>query len=268
LPLSQLWEMEITDEGAIDWKMQIQTDEEINIKKGQVNILLCSQYCSWVSIYRKWKFPPLFKEEWEVVEPSLRSNYIGLQQPKGDKLPALLFELESPLLTQIVLQNTGQYQEARVITAHMTDINLKLDRGIHVLSCGRISIFDKDQQLHAYLSQKKEQISLSQGPLRLILDDGTARIYYKDVELTKGEGINTSFKAGGQLYTSTQALWQIDKISNQKITARGRWPDLPLSQLWEMEITDEGTIGWKVGIIIDKEVKIKRWKSSLMLSGE
>ena len=114
---------------------------------------------------------------------------------------------------------------------------------------------------------KREEASLTQGPLKLLLDKGTARLFYKDIELTKAEGIYTSFNVEGQLYQSTQAAWQIEKINNRKIIARGSWPDLPLTQVWEMELIEEGGIDWKVEMEAEEKVKIKRWRSSMKLSG-
>lgn len=130
---------------------------------------------------------------------------------------------------------------------------------------------DNSYQKENFFNQKqieKRKTSISKGPLRVLFYHGRARVYYEGIELTKSDGINIVFSFDGQNYYPGQANWQVEKIDNQKIIAKGRWPDLPLTQIWQLEIDGKGQIDWKVNMQIDDEVKIKRWRSSLMLSGK
>ncbi len=135
---------------------------------------------------------------------------------------------------------------------------------------------DWEQEAHSLMSQRDVQVfkesmfSISNGRSSLLFDTRSVRIYHNDIELTASQGISTSFKIGSQTYYSSQALWQIEKINNQKITARLRWPDLALTQIWDMEMDDRGDILWKVEMHAEQAIDIDRlrWRLSLMISGE
>lgn len=140
----------------------------------------------------------------------------------------------------------------------------------------KYEFIDWEQAIRSLMSQRDVQVSkesmfsISNGCLSLFFDTRSVRIYHNDIELTASQGISTSFKIGSQIYYSSQALWQIEKINNQKITARLRWPDLALTQIWDMEMDDRGDIFWKVEMRAEQAIDIDklRWRLSLMLSGE
>jgi hypothetical protein len=124
-----------------------------------------------------------------------------------------------------------------------------------------LSIYENISQT---LSHKSCEIRNSD--IRLLFDNGRGRIFYKNVEVTKGLGLYTSLFSLQHWRDSMEAGWSVKKISDTKIVAEGRWMFIPVTQIWEVELREGNIIRWKVKSIAHDAIKIEMEDYKLMLS--
>ncbi len=110
----------------------------------------------------------------------------------------------------------------------------------------------QEEELYNYdrIQSQRQRFSISKGPLSLIFHDGIAKIYFKEKEITEHKGLETSFKYQGLQYSSSEALYNVEKSNSDKLTITFKWPDIPFIQTWYLGF-NEGNLDWRVNIVID-----------------
>jgi hypothetical protein len=89
---------------------------------------------------------------------------------------------------------------------------------------------------------------------------------HKGLELTKNNHIFISIYAAGRWYFSNLAQWNFEKQGESRIRAVGRWPGLPLSQIWEIEAVGDGSFKWGIAMQIEKELVVEQQYFSVYCS--
>lgn len=124
-------------------------------------------------------------------------------------------------------------------------------------------ILDHIKDIFEPYSLKKDSLTF------FFLKDGKGRLFWKGAELTKGLGLYTSLFPSSAWHDSEHADWQMKKLSNDKMILKGKWWDLPLVQVWEIELSSERKIVLKIEMELLEDVIIKgEQQVNIMLSDQ
>lgn len=257
--LSQIWTLQL-EKGYLQWQTEI---KEKAIKQPHIDLLLIPQYKRWQTLDKSSDFPPFVsKSNWQDLGlngcPDVILGVAGDWQSQD--LPGLILEQKDEDIA-LKLLNTGYEQEARVIQG---DLNLAIHNLISIRIFPEQEKFERHirnakQRLllkqQAELTRPSAQRSISSGALRLFADveAKSLRLYYKDKEITKGEGLHSAFAFSVSKQTcwlhTKDARWQVDKISEKTIVLALNYEPLLLSQIWTLTCATENTL--KIGIEIE-----------------
>lgn len=120
-----------------------------------------------------------------------------------------------------------------------------------------------------YIRNLIKPYSLERKELSFFFDNGKGRLFWKNRELTKGLGLYTSIFSSGFWQDSEGADWQITKVSEEKMILRGKWRSLPIIQVWEIELTEDTGIIWKIEMEVFEDVIIEgEQQTNVMLTNE
>ncbi len=115
----------------------------------------------------------------------------------------------------------------------------------------------------------KEYIELALGRLRLSVKPSSSNIslYWDGARLTTDDAFMSIIGTANRgRYYSDKALWQVSRVSANKLEVLLRWPDLSIMHLWEIILRGEKMIAWKVYMIPTREIAINEQEAGLMLS--
>ena len=161
-PITQIWKLELLDNNIIDWQIEMDLKEKIEIEAGPyVNLILSHNYQEWLTLNNRGRFPsiPPGQKEWNWVGQRSPSVCIGVKKSrKGENiLPGVLLKnKEGLILDSTVPQNTNYLIRARALDVQRQNDgqeSLILHAGRHVVFSGRIDIFEKDEDMIFSLSQ-------------------------------------------------------------------------------------------------------------------
>jgi len=274
LMLTQIWKLELADNYEIKLDIEIELEESLEIHDGHINIMLINEYSQWFTNLDKGEFPCIDDKDkdWQsLLEGSIFRNCIGVETKEiaGNKIPSLAFEQSSSShQNQAQILNTDYFTNCRVLqykTMGLQGYSVdQLNRFVYF--SGKISLNIPD--INKYLKNLQDEFTLSCGKLKLIFNNGQCILSYNDATLTKTKHISASIYVNGRWYSSTFAHWNIKKQGKDKMIVTGTWFNLPLIQVWEVEITNDSSFLWKVKLQIEKEVIIPEQLLLFMISGE
>lgn len=114
--------------------------------------------------------------------------------------------------------------------------------------------------------QARSMYSIKQGKLKVLYGLGKVKIFWNNLELTKGVGLNTSLSIYDNWFDSSQADWQVIGKAGNSVTMRSKWKYLPIDQIWHLVITEDNIIDWEVKNIYREDMKVDTEKAGMMLS--
>ncbi|MCX5696735.1 MAG: ABC transporter ATP-binding protein [Candidatus Omnitrophica bacterium] len=252
------WQVSLVDQFRISWKVVLETEDDLEVLSCRNGIYLSTGYKDWFSSYEEGVFPGEFQWQDMVLENPLRKS-VGVK--KSGLYPGVALETrESGVNNTVAIQNSDSHYQSRIIYAAAV-----LPRAVEGFNCpaGRREIFSGVIQLYPsaelvekYLevSQKEkldkelslqaraiETHTIQKGPIKIIFDAASLRIFYNELEISEGRGIRSVFdvhKINKQL-NSDFALWQVDKVSLNRMKCVLRWVDIAsISQEWDISIED------------------------------
>ncbi|MCK4859874.1 MAG: ABC transporter ATP-binding protein, partial [Candidatus Omnitrophica bacterium] len=259
--LSQIWTLQI-EKNCLQWQTEIR---EEGIKQPHIDLLLIPQYKRWQTLDKISDFP-LFasKSNWQDLGLNSCSDAVlGVSTVwQNQDCPGLIFEQEDKDIS-FKLFNTGYEQEARVI---------QWESGLKNKNRISIKIFPKKEKFTEYIENAKQKLlfeqqaelvrlraqhTISCGGLRLYADvkEKSLRLYYKDKEITKGEGLHNSFLVNNVWYTLSSGVWQIKNVSEKELNLILNYETLPLFQIWTL-ICKEDTLMVKIEVKFNKPISV------------
>ncbi|MEW6680874.1 MAG: hypothetical protein AB1297_07670, partial [bacterium] len=263
LPLTQIWEIEITGESSFSWKVSMQVNEELNIEQQHFYVIGCNDYTHWFSKYGTGRFPDSFLEtEMDMVQRCIPDGEIGFIG-QNIQLPALCLKFSNEFNNFAKIFNSDFYNKVRILRIEKIEPerNGKFSPGQY--PCFKLEItLNKDKQICT------ENFNILQGKkLRFVFDNGSGRIFWNEIELTKRLSLYTSLRSQGRWYDSSSlAIWKIEEKNIDTIKASGKWLRLPINQYWEIRLREDRLIEFSVRMKVDKEIEVDRLQTNLMLS--
>lgn len=130
-------------------------------------------------------------------------------------------------------------------------------------------LLDNVIPLYTQMIGAKESISiLEKENLRLVFNNGRLFLNWKDNLLTPDPGAYTTFLMGNKWYNSLQADWEVKKEAEHKLVAIGKFYQLAMNQIWQLEIVDNYYVKWDIKIESQEPVEIQEGCTNLMLTGD
>jgi len=98
----------------------------------------------------------------------------------------------------------------------------------------------------------------------LVFNNGKILLNWEGRLITPFSGVYTTFEISGAWYSSSQAEWDVEE-SNGKLTARGEFYHLGLSQVWRIEVSDNHEIKWDIEIETETDIQLSQIYANIML---
>ena len=130
LPISQSWEIRLFEDRVIEFKVNMDVDQEIEIDRLQTNLMVSEKYSQWLKEQAKSYFPAFNNEiddEWGVIYSEKNIQYIGVSTNSEDKtvLPLIaLFPNRMDSDCRLNIINSDIYHRGRVLQCLDTDKKL------------------------------------------------------------------------------------------------------------------------------------------------
>ena len=261
LALTQVWNLELTDDYEIKWDIEMESEEPLEIQEGYTNVMLTNEYTDWFTNLEKGEFPLIdYKDKsWQAfLYGNIFRNCIGVKVNKtvNGKIPSLTLERSNNTsLTYAQVLNTDYLTNCRVLQYKALGFqNYSATQASRFIYFSGKIILDIPN-IDDYLKHRDEEFILSNGKLRLIFDNGRTILCWNGINLTKANHIGTNIYANGRWFYSDTAHWEIKKEKKNKLIAKGTWRNLPVVQIWEIEIVEE-IILLKISLEVNKETDI------------
>lgn len=263
LTLTQVWRLELADNYEVKWDVEMKSEEPLEIQEGCTNIMLTNKYTQWFTALEKGEFPLIDDRDknWHaLLENKAFRKCIGVDAKgiPGNKIPSLVFEQSNALhRSQAQILNTDYLVDCRVLQYKTFSLRnysvVQANRFIYFSGRITLDISDTDN----YLKNLQDEFILSDGKLELTFNNGQCILRYNGINLTKSSHMDTSIYVNGRWYSSDLAQWEVKKEKKNKLIARGIWCNLPIVQIWEIELTGESSFLWKVSMEVNEEVDVQ-----------
>lgn len=263
LSMTQIWQLELGDNYNIKWDIEAESEEPIEIQEACTNIMLTSGYSNWLTPLEAGEFPPIEDKikTWQaLLEGNMLRKCLSVEgkDAADDKLPSLAFEELNPApRSQAQILNTDYLANARVLQYKTLGVqNYSATRASRlVYFSGNIVVGIQD--INNYLKKLQDEFILSNGKSKLIFNNGQCIISYNGLAITKRNNIGVAMCVNGKWYSSESANWGVKKETKDRLVAKGTWSNLPVEQIWEIEINGESSFVWRVKLRVNQEINIE-----------
>jgi hypothetical protein len=264
LALKQIWEFEINSDSEFLWKVWLEINKEVNIQEQRLQFMCIGEYSYFFCDYAEGDFPKMFSEtEFDILQRCIPDGIIGISH-SGKQLPDLSLEFSQASGSFAKILNADFYNKARLLRVERVESEEETK-----FAPGKYLSFAIKAKLNASEEPMRKRLSnrIDKGKLKFIFYQGSGAIFWDEKELTKKLGFYTSVRSQGRWHnSSSSALWKIEDYSNHTIAAKGRWLHLPITQLWEIKLREEGLIEFKVFLEVKNRIIVERLQANLMLS--
>ncbi|MDD5109038.1 MAG: ABC transporter ATP-binding protein [Candidatus Omnitrophica bacterium] len=263
LLLKQVWEFEIHKEGAFLWKVWLQVEKETDIQQQRLQFMCTGKYRNFFTEYSGGEFSDKFFEtESDMLQRCVSTGTIGLSG-QDDKLPVLSLSFSPNSGNFAKILNSDFYHKARILRIEKIDPEEET-----IFKPGRYKSFEIEARLDAAKELQKNNLpnAIEKGRLKFIFDRGKGSVFWEGRELTKKLGFYTSLRSCGRWHDSvSSADWKIEGQDNSSIRVKGKWLHLPISQVWKLNLPEEGVIEFNVFLEVNEKIVFERLQANLML---
>ena len=263
LDLAQIWRVELINNQEIKLDIEAEPGGAFAIQEGHTNIMLTNDYTHWFVDLERGEFAPLEEKNtnWQaIIDTDKPGHCIGVERREcPEDTPALVFQRqEDTFFNRAQIFNSDYFTNSRILqykTLGLKESSLVAYNRLSFFS-GKIVLNIKDMDL--YLKNLQDKFILEKGTLSLICDSGKIIISDNGVPLTKAGHINTLLFINGRWYSSDLSHWVFEKVEQNKIIARGNWADIPITQIWEIELLSDSSFSWEIILEVKEEVSIEK----------
>jgi len=263
LDLTQIWEIEIINNQEVKLNIEMDDPHTLEIQEGSLNLTLTKEYSRWFSSLGDGKFPKINETDrhWNaLIYDNINRNVIGVEADGGtnNELPRLAIERSNDY-TQAGSQifNADYLQNCRVLQHKILGAQNYSNYcgSSFAFFSGKIIIDIKDKK--RYLEKIQDDAVLSGGQLKLTFDKGQCAVLNNDIKQAKAVRISSIIYADKKWYSSNTTAWELKRVGTNKLIVTGKWLDLPIVQIWEIEIENTNSFSIKLSVEVNKEVEIQ-----------
>jgi ABC-type polysaccharide/polyol phosphate transport system ATPase subunit len=250
----QIWSIRFVEEGIFQLDIEMESQQPLFIQQGCTTMMLSHDYGRWFANVESGVFADIQSEDkkWQALfEKRLFSPCIGVGEAKtpSGKIPSVMLECcdnAKPVFAQIA--NSDFLSNSRVLQYRTegSQNDMTACSAPFFYFSGKIRL--DTPELDVFLKTREDGFSLTEGPLRLVFDNGRLVVFYQDLPLTKGQHLTSSVCANGKRYVSDAAIWNVTKKGRGLLRARGLYARSLFAQVWEIEMTGPNSFLWKVAL--------------------
>ncbi|MDD5155016.1 MAG: ABC transporter ATP-binding protein [Candidatus Omnitrophica bacterium] len=262
---NQTWKMYF-EENSLICQSESEVEPESRPQELKFGICACSDYKTFFCGAQVQDFPGEFSYWQEMSIENQNATRLGLDKQPG--LPAVAFENNNRF--PCIIQNSDSHSRFRVVQLALPE---KLLAKKTFSFSARLDFLEDESSLKDYIQQSRQELLFKQeqerlsrlagrtiesGPLRLFADVETKalRIFYKDKELTRANGLHSSFRISQEkaFFTAKDAEWSVQKMSQGELVVRLRYPSL--TQAWKCVLKDDNALEFIIELQVDKPVSL------------
>jgi len=270
----EIWSLVYREKNILEIKIEFENDKPLLMNNKDVILELNDEYEKWHTAYEEGEFV-VYQYVNDIGPIRLKDNRISkiiLASNNNQDSLNLYFEAGNNQSKQIlgILKKKNLESEEEFISLRFSQNIAKNERlispGRHIYFEGKIILDKEDTKLEEKISH--DIAEFDKGDLRFTFDRGKGRLFWKGKELTSGLGVYTSLRSLGIWHDSSKADWKINQNDKNKIIVSGDWPQVPVSQIWQIELVKQDLISWNVDIEIHEKTTLEIQQISLMLSSD
>jgi ABC-2 type transport system ATP-binding protein len=262
LGLAQIWRVEVSEGLEIAWDVELEADKVLDSPEMYVNLSVNEAYERWFADSEKGDFPAIKDEDknWNpVFAKNGLSACVGVAQKALEKgeIPSVLFKQSVPgYQAQGSVLNSDYLSHCRILQYKFNpSAGRPVDHtGRHRCFAGQIAVNTAD--IDGYIAAMRDRFVISNGGLALQFDNGKLALSFNNVPLTKAGCIFASFFSGGRWYFPDTAVWVLEKEGPGRLTARGTWSGLGISQEWRIDICDGHSFTVSVTMDVTRDCEV------------
>ncbi len=271
IPLLQIWTLLLKDENTLEIKTAVEVNKPVFLAHQFVRLELQNKYKDWLTACEKGDFSAnqYINGICPIRLKDNKASEVVLIPENEDTSPNLFFGT----LFNPDNQTLGIYKRKEADGEYLClSSSIIVPKKEDLINPGsRYSYFEGKIILGKNFTLEKKSVSLeaielSQGNLRFAFDQGKGNIFWEGKELTTGLSVYTSVRSSGIWYDSYQARWRLNQQGPDRIAVSGDWPNISISQNWQIELISKNSIVWQVNMEIYEEVSIEIQQINLMLS--
>jgi len=266
--LTQIWDICLEENNIISLNISSETKTDLPLDNRFIRLELSKAYELWQTPSESGDF---LKTQYaqEIAPVRLKNSRISCLAAlsKIKYLPTIRFEITADQDNYVagIFKQRSADEETTCLSfyAIVPWIENVIPKGKHSLFNAKISFGSTE------IIQEKDMPAtgavLCSIDTALKFDKGRYRIYYKSKEITSGLGLYTAMRSQNIWYDSCQAVWSIIKQDDKLISLYGKWPYIPVSQIWQIELIAQDQWRWRVDMEIHKETSIELAQAGIML---
>jgi len=276
----QEWRFSISEENSLKLLVTTECAQGILIEQEQMNLMISEKYKEWLADGEKNIFPKIpnnctFWEDLLLRKPTLNCIAVYETGPEAVELPSICFSCTHARSDETIKVCNTDYQNNAHVLRYMSRAAKTKERFFNIELA--LDVPDINSYLGVKFEEKKQQVekrrsigfnesSIQKDSLKLIFEDGRARLFWDNTELTKELGLYSSVYSGNRWFESFSGEWNFKKTKNHSLRAVCRWHSLPIEQVWELDLMDNGLVSWKIDMVVYEQVIITQGRINVMLS--
>ena len=267
--VAQIWDIQCIDENTLRIKLEIESSGQVSFADEGMRLELKDQYQRWMT-----------PEEKGDLSDSRYINNVAPIRLKDNRIPGVVLISRNIQHSPHVLLQCTLFSENRFFNIYKRKEKYSECIGIyfgaitsrkkqttslskHTYFEGEI-VFGKVTRIEKF-ARKLSVVELNSNNLKFVFNQGKGGIFLKEDELTSGLGVYTSVRSLGVWYDSCQAVWEVKKKENNKLTLKGFWPHIALSQTWQIKMVGKNLIFWQVNMKAYEQLDLEICQANVML---
>jgi ABC-type polysaccharide/polyol phosphate transport system ATPase subunit len=291
--IRQTWQVSLLSDIDILWKINLEVEEDIDILSFRNALFLSDHYHEWFSTYEEGSFPQEFLWQ-DIILDNSKRKIVGVKN--AHFYPGIVLDVSEDINNSLPsIQNTDVLLQSRGLYGFtiISDkgVSATFTKGCYEYFSGRIKIYPSLKSIEDYIAANNKEKSdaelklhvdtiaantIQDGPTKIMvenvlgekLDIGSIHIFYNELELTESFGLRTLFAVHNinKELNSDNARWQVNKISQNKISCCLRWHEVPrLSQIWDIVI-ERNIIKLSITLLSYENINIYNERTGIQLS--
>ncbi|MFH1045403.1 MAG: ABC transporter ATP-binding protein [Candidatus Omnitrophota bacterium] len=264
LEISQIWKVQQRSEHSFCWKVELEVRSETDIQQQRVQCMCAPAYTHYLSDYGEGRFADTFTQnEVDILQRCIPDGIIGVSS-SDKRCPELTLAFAADQDNFAKILNSDFYHKARILRVEKIAPELQAKYKPGIYPCFEIDFLISERKRPL---KEHTNLTLFSGNSSFVFDKGKGTFFRGERELTKGMGFYTSIRSNGRWHDScSQALWKLQQQSANAVVVKGKWLNLPVSQLWEIKAIANDFFECKVTLEVEKEIAVDRLQTNLMLS--
>lgn len=270
----QIWDIQCIGENTLRIKLEIESNRQISFIDEGLRLELKDCYQRWMASEEKGNL--------------LTDRYINNLAPirlKDNRIPGIILisrdtKRNPRVLLQCTLPSENRFfniykrkeKDSKCIGIYSGEIASRKKKitflGRHTCFEGEI-VVGKTVKIEKF-TREHSAVEINSNYLKFAFNQGKGGIFLKKgtEEITSGLGVYTSVRSLGIWYDSYQAVWEVKRKENNKLTVRGFWPHIALSQIWQIEMVGKNLIFWQVDMEIHELLDLEICQANIMLCSQ